>query len=52
MICYLEETLKKNWNGRIIKVELLDINQKAQSINKSNLQGFFNRSNNSGDYRR
>ncbi len=44
---FLEETLKKNWNGRIIKVELLDRNQKAQSINKSNLQGFFNRSNNS-----
>ncbi len=43
----LEETLKKNWNGRIIKVELVDRNQKAQSINKSNLQGFFNRSNNS-----
>ena len=44
---FLEETLKKNWNGRIIKVELLDKNQKSQSINKSNLQGFFNRSNNS-----
>ena len=43
----LEETLKKNWNGRIIKVELIDRNQKAQSINKRNLQGFFNRSNNS-----
>ncbi len=43
----LEETLKKNWNGRIIKVELIDRNQKVQSINKSNLQGFFNRSNNS-----
>ncbi len=43
----LEETLKKNWNGRIIKVELINRNQKAQSINKSNLQGFFNRSNNS-----
>ena len=43
----LEETLKKNWNGRIIKVELIDRNQKAQSINNSNLQGFFNRSNNS-----
>ena len=43
----LEETLKKNWNGRIIKVELIDINQKAKIINKSNLQGFFNRSNNS-----
>ena len=43
----LEETLKKNWNGRIIKVELIDRNQKAQCINNSNLQGFFNRSNNS-----
>jgi len=43
----LEETLKKNWNGRIIKVELIDRNQKAQSINKSNLKGFFNRSKNS-----
>ncbi len=43
----LEETLKKNWNGRIIKVELIDRNQKAKSINNSNLQGFFNRSNNS-----
>ena len=43
----LEATLKKNWNGRIIKVELVDRNQKARSINKSNLQGFFNRSNNS-----
>ena len=43
----LEETLKKNWNGRIIKVELIDRNQKAQSIDNSNLQGFFNRSNNS-----
>ena len=44
---FLEETLKKNWNGRIIKVELLDINQKAQNVNKNNLQGFFNQSNNS-----
>ena len=44
---FLEETLKKNWNGRIIKVELLDINQKPQNINKNNLQGFFNPSNNS-----
>ncbi len=43
----LEETLKKDWNGRLIKVELLDRNQKPQIINKSNLQGFFNRSNNS-----
>ena len=44
---FLEETLKKNWKGRIVKVELLENNQKAESINKSNLQGFFNRSNNS-----
>ena len=44
---FLEETLKKNWNGRVIKVELLDINQKDQSINKNNLQGFFSRSSNS-----
>ncbi len=44
---FLEETLKKNWNGRVIKVDLLDKNQKAQSLNKSNLQGFYNRSNNS-----
>ncbi len=44
---FLEKTLKKNWNGRIIKVELLDINQKAQNVNKNNLQGFFNQSNNS-----
>ena len=43
----LEETLKKNWNGRIIKVELLDIKQRARRINKNNLQGFFNRSKNS-----
>ncbi len=44
---FLEETLKRNWNGRVIKVDLLDKNQKAQSLNKSNLQGFYNRSNNS-----
>ncbi len=44
---FLEETLKKNWNGRIIKVELLSGNKKAQNINKNNLQGFFNRSDNS-----
>ena len=44
---FLEETLKKNWNGRVIKVELLDINQKDKSINKNNLQGFFSRSSNS-----
>ena len=44
---FLEETLKKNWNGRVIKVELLDINQKDNNINKSNLQGFFCRTSNS-----
>jgi len=44
---FLEKTLKKNWNGRIIKVELLDINQKAKNAKKDNIQGFFNRSNNS-----
>ncbi|MDC3171352.1 UDP-N-acetylmuramoyl-tripeptide--D-alanyl-D-alanine ligase, partial [Prochlorococcus sp. AH-716-E13] len=44
---FLEKTLKKNWNGRIIKVELLARNQKAQRNNKGNLQGFFNISNNS-----
>ncbi len=44
---FLEETLKKNWNGRIIKVELLDINQKAKKIKKNILQGFYNRTKNS-----
>ena len=44
---FLEETLKKNWNGRIVKVELLDINQKDKSINTNNLQGFYNQSSNS-----
>ena len=44
---FLEKTLKENWNGRIIKVELLDINQKVQSIYKSDIKGFFNRADNS-----
>ena len=44
---FLEKTLKKNWSGRIIKVELLDGNQNHQSNNKNNLKGFFNRNNNS-----
>ncbi len=44
---FLEETLKKNWNGRIIKVELLDINQKIKTLKNNNLKGFYNRSNNS-----
>ncbi len=44
---FLEKTLKKNWNGRIIKVELLEINQKHAINKKNSLKGFFNRSNNS-----
>ena len=44
---FLEETLKKNWSGRIIKVELLDGNQNTHSNNKNNLKGFFNRTKNS-----
>ena len=44
---FLEETIKKNWNGRILKIELLDINQRDKLTEKNNLQGFFNRSNNS-----
>ena len=44
---FLEKTLKSNWDGRIVKVELLDISQKGKSIKKNNLQGFFNRSTNS-----
>ena len=44
---FLEETLKRNWNGRIIKVELLNINQKVKIFNKNHIKGFFNRSNNS-----
>jgi len=44
---FLEETLKRNWNGRIIKVELLNKNQKVKIFNKNHIKGFFNRSNNS-----
>ncbi len=44
---FLEETLKKNWKGRIIKVELLGIDQNYKRSNKKNLQGFFNSSNKS-----
>tara|TARA_S200000501_G_scaffold112060_1_gene105337 strand:- start:244 stop:1614 length:1371 start_codon:yes stop_codon:yes gene_type:complete len=43
---FLEKTLKNFWNGRIIKVELLNVNQKAKSIKKNNLQGFYNRTKN------
>ena len=44
---FLEETLKKKWNGRLIKVDLLDTNQSTPSVNKNNIQGFFNSSDNS-----
>ena len=44
---FLEKTLRKNWNGRILKVELLDINQINNNINKNNLRGFYNRLNDS-----
>ena len=44
---YLEETLKENWNGRIIKVELLDIHQKIKTLKNNTLIGFYNRSDNS-----
>tara|TARA_B100000941_G_scaffold207088_1_gene151253 strand:- start:2286 stop:3656 length:1371 start_codon:yes stop_codon:yes gene_type:complete len=40
---FLEKTLRKNWNGRILKVELLDINQINNNINTNNLRGFYNR---------
>ena len=43
---FLERTLKKNWNGRVLKVELLEIHENGKS-KKDNLYGFFNRSNNS-----
>ncbi len=44
---FLEKTVKNNWNGRILKVELLDINQECKVTTKNTLKGFFNRSNNS-----
>ena len=40
---FLEKTLRKNWNGRILKVELLDINKINNNINTNNLRGFYNR---------
>ncbi len=45
---FLEETLKKFWKGRIIKVELLDIDQKKKNFkDNDSLKGFFISSNNS-----
>ena len=43
---FLEKTIKKIWSGRILKVDLLEVNQKDKIIIKDNLYGFFNRSNN------
>ncbi|MCR8539936.1 MAG: UDP-N-acetylmuramoyl-tripeptide--D-alanyl-D-alanine ligase [Prochlorococcus marinus CUG1439] len=43
---FLEETLKKYWKGRVIKVELLNIkNQKGSFKKDDNLRGVFNPSN-------
>jgi len=42
----LEETLKEYWKGRVIKVELLNIEDKKDSFKKDdNLRGFYNPSN-------
>ena len=43
---FLEKTIKKIWSGRILKVDLLEVDQKDKIIIKDNLYGFFNRSNN------
>ena len=41
---FLEETLKEYWKGRVIKVELLNIENQGKSFNKnSNLRGFYNK---------
>jgi len=43
---FLEETLKGYWKGRVIKVELLNIENQKKSFKKDeNLRGFFNTSN-------
>ncbi len=40
---FLEETLKEYWKGRVIKVELLNIENKKDSLKKDdNLRGFYN----------
>jgi len=39
----LEETLREYWKGRVIKVELLNIENQKESVNKDdNLRGFYN----------
>ena len=43
---FLEKTLIKNWKGRILKVELLDLDHKLNNKRSNNLQGFYNRSKN------
>ncbi len=44
---FLEKTLKGSWKGRIIKVELLDIEDQDKSLKQDDkLQGFYNRTNN------
>ncbi|MDC3147032.1 UDP-N-acetylmuramoyl-tripeptide--D-alanyl-D-alanine ligase [Prochlorococcus sp. AH-716-I09] len=43
---FLEETLKKYWKGRVIKVELFNIENQKKSFKKDdNLGGFYNPSN-------
>jgi len=42
----LEETLREHWKGRVIKVELLNIENQKESFKKDdNLRGFYNPSN-------
>ncbi len=44
---FLEQTLRKSWLGRIIKVEILDISEKSKYFKKDNiLRGFYDRSKN------
>ena len=41
---FLEKTIKRYWNGRIIKIELLDILQKNKSLSKKdNLIGYYDK---------
>jgi len=43
---FLEETLQEYWKGRVIKVELLNIENQKKSFKKdNNLRGFYNPSN-------
>ena len=43
---FLEVTLKKSWKGRVIKVELLNIENHKDNFNKDdNLQGFYDSAN-------